>query len=86
MFGSLSLLYSYGFMVSYFILYVYDISGKRIHPLALISMSLISVGILATAIFIHPFLLALWPKIPRPENKFNGVTVSTKFLEPQQVW
>ncbi|XP_040202528.1 interleukin-27 receptor subunit alpha [Rana temporaria] len=58
--------------------------GKRIHPLALIAMSLISVGILATAIFIHPFLLALWPKIPKPENKFNGATVSTKFLEPQQ--
>lgn len=58
--------------------------GKRIHPLALISMSLIGVGILAMAIFIHPFLLALWPKIPKPENKFNGATVSSKFLEPQQ--
>ncbi|XP_077326566.1 interleukin-27 receptor subunit alpha [Lithobates pipiens] len=56
----------------------------RIHPLALISVSLLSVGILAMAIFIHPFLLVLWPKIPKPENKFIGATVSTTFLEPQQ--
>ncbi|KAM5170088.1 interleukin-27 receptor subunit alpha [Mantella aurantiaca] len=61
---------------------------RNLHPLALPCMSLLGVCVLGALIFIHPhvrktLLLALWPKIPKPENKLNGAIAST-LLESQQ--